>query len=120
MPSEAGSTYSTRFRAGQSGNPRGRPRGSRNTRATVRAITLAVVRGEKATVEASLVRAIRSPRHVIALLDLTARLNRELGPNADQGPGLVQILLNTPVPLDQLGPQRPELHEGAHGPEEAG
>jgi hypothetical protein len=65
----------------------------------------AVVRDEKATVEASLVRAIRSPRHVIDLLELAARLNRELGPHADQGPGLVQIHINTTGGLDHLGPR---------------
>jgi hypothetical protein len=110
----------TSFQPGQSGNPTGRVRGSHNVVPAVRDLVLAVARAEEATVEASLVRAIRSPRHVIALLELAARLNRELGPHGDQDPGLVQIRINTTVPLDRLGPRPQELPEGAPGPEAVG
>jgi hypothetical protein len=110
----------TSFQPGRSGNPTGRGKGSRNVVPAVRDLMLAVVRGEQATAQRSLVRAIRSPRHVIAFLDLAARLNREVGPHGDQGPGLVQIRINTSVPLDQLGPQPQELPDGAQGPEAAG
>jgi hypothetical protein len=99
-PSQAGSAYPNRFRAGQSGNPRGRPRGSRNTRPTVRAITLAVARDEKATIEASLKRALRSPRHTLHLLELFARLNEEIGGGSDHS----APSLETRIPCDQLGP----------------
>jgi Family of unknown function (DUF5681) len=119
-PSEAGSTYSTRFRPGQSGNPRGRPRGSQNTLPSVRDLLLDFVQGREDAIEAALTRALASPRHVLALLDLAARLNRETGSDADQGDGAIQIVINTTVPLDRLGPQPKELPERAMRPEAVG
>jgi hypothetical protein len=63
----------------------------------VRDLVLAVTRSEQAAVEASLVRAIRSPQRVIALLELVARLNRELGPHGDHGPAPVRVSPATPA-----------------------
>jgi hypothetical protein len=119
-PLEARAPYPNRFRAGQSGNPRGRPRGSPNTLPSVRDLVLDFVQGREDAIEAALTRALASPRHTIALLELLARLNRETGSDADQGAGAIQILINTTVPLDQLGPQPKELPDGARGPEEVG
>jgi hypothetical protein len=82
-PSEAGSTYSTRFRPGQSGNPRGRLRGSQNTLPSVRDLLLDFVQGREDAIEAALTHALASPRHTIALLELMTRLNREIGSEAD-------------------------------------
>jgi hypothetical protein len=109
----------TSFQAGVSGNPRGWTPGSHNVLPGVRDLVLDFLQGREDAIEAALTRALASPRHVLALLELAARLNQEIGPHGNHGPGPVQILINTTVPLNQLGP-RQELLKGARGPEQVG
>jgi uncharacterized protein DUF5681 len=70
---------SPRFPSGQSANPKGRPRGSKDVVPKVRALVNAVLEGNEAAVQEAYRRAVLNPKTVLQCLELAAKLNREVG-----------------------------------------
>jgi hypothetical protein len=64
---------------GVSGNSNGRPRGRPDARPRLRALLAEVIAGNEELVRASLRAALKNPKLAVSVLELYARLNRELG-----------------------------------------
>src|SRR5260370_26166681 len=75
----------TSFKAGQSGNPSGRPKGRKNVMPAVRDIMNAVLEGKRAQILKALAQAATHPNSVLAFTEQLARLNREIGPGTEGG-----------------------------------
>jgi uncharacterized protein DUF5681 len=73
---------SPRFPPGQSANPKGRPRGAKDVVPKVRALVNAVLEGNVEAVREAYRKAATSPKTVLQCLELAAKLNREVGPQA--------------------------------------
>ncbi len=69
-----------RWQPGHSGNPNGRPRGHPDARPHIRTLLAEILAGEHEQVRASLRAALQDPKLTVHVLELYARLNRELGP----------------------------------------
>jgi hypothetical protein len=82
----------TSFQPGRSGNPGGRPKGSRDLMPKVRDLVNAVLRNNQSDAEEALRRALVNPRHVLAVVELAAKLNREIGAGTGEG-GLTPLLI---------------------------
>jgi hypothetical protein len=102
------------FSKGVSGNPNGRPRGRPDARPQMRALLAEVIAGNEELVRASLRAALKNPKLTVSVLELYARLNRELGPPelvlAEHRPPLTAVVfrLQGTEPL----PEAPEAHGG--------
>jgi hypothetical protein len=75
----------TSFRRGQSGNPGGRPKGSRTLAFSLREIVAEAITapGMREKIIAALQQVATNRKTVLAFLELAGRLNRELGPASD-------------------------------------
>jgi len=92
MP-RGGRRSSTSFKPGRSGNPSGRPKGSKDVMPRVRDLFNRVMEGSTEAAEAALQRALTSPRTVLACLELGAKLNREIGQAAGDGASGAPIVI---------------------------
>ena len=72
----------TSFPPGKSGNSRGRPRGAKDVVPKVRALVNAVLERHEAAIREAYRRAVLNPKTVLQCLELAAKLNREVGPQA--------------------------------------
>ena len=86
LPSAASLANLRPWRPGQSGNPRGRPRGPRFTLSEQHVILEALSQAADETVRQRAIEAFRAcitnPRTILKALELVARLNGELGTSA--------------------------------------
>jgi hypothetical protein len=73
------------FQPGDRANPRGRPRGVKETapRGLIKKLTLGALEGNEQAVRAALEHAATNPKSVVQVLDLAAKLNKEVGHQAD-------------------------------------
>lgn len=83
----------TTFKAGQTGNPHGRPPGSKDVMPKVRDLVNAVRTAHEKEIAEALRRAASNPKTVLAFVELEAKLNREIGPGSDVGswPGIILL-----------------------------
>jgi hypothetical protein len=93
-----------RFPKGQSGNPTGRPRGIKEpvSRGLVKNLLLEVIERNEAKVRAALERAATNPKCVLQVLDLTAKLNKEVGHSPDGRGAETHFHIHTNVNLMAL------------------
>src|SRR5688572_30305810 len=73
------------FEKGNKANPRGRPRGVKETmpRGFVKKLAFAALEANEQAVRTALERAATKPKSVVQVLDLAAKLNKEVGHQAD-------------------------------------
>jgi hypothetical protein len=97
------------FPPGVSGNPKGRPPGVKEeaARGLVRRLVLEAVQEGQAAVRATLRRMLKDPRTAVHVLELAAKLNGEIGREAEHPTGRrVTINMITNVDFNKLrGPQ---------------
>jgi hypothetical protein len=67
----------------------------------IRELILGVLAEHRDTVEATLVKALKNPKLVLAIAELAAKLTHEIGPKQDGG-GLVGIEIVTRLPLNEI------------------
>jgi hypothetical protein len=84
---------------------------------SMRRLVLDVVRRHQQTIEATLGKAARDPRLAMQIVELGARLNRELGPQT-AGNQLVAIEIVTRLPMADMmrGDGQPDASQQALGP----
>jgi hypothetical protein len=86
------------FEEGNKANPRGRPRGVKETmpRGFVKKLAFAVVEGNEQAVRDALKRAATSPKTVLSVLALAAKLNKEIGTadSAASAPTIINFRTN--------------------------
>jgi hypothetical protein len=87
------------FEKGHKANPRGRPRGVKETvpRGFIKKLTLDVLEGGEQRVRAALERAATNPKTVVQVLDLAAKLNKEIGAGAEGGRGETHFHIHSNV-----------------------
>lgn len=80
------------------GNP-GKPKGARDRfpRGFVKSLALAVIEGNEAAIREAVKRAATNPRTVLHVLDLAAKLNREIGHGVDGSAGVTIVNVQTSV-----------------------
>ena len=89
-----------RFRPGQSGNAGGRPRGSYSILGLFTEALQA--QGVNAVIVQKIQDHLRNDRRFLAILELAARINREIGLGSDEGPRGVVIHIHTNLKPGEL------------------
>jgi len=111
---------STSWKPGQSGNPRGRPKGARTrvrkagdqtlseeaksiTSLQIRELLAAVIVKHRTEAEETLAKCLRRPHHITRVLELFAKLNREIGApslvlSAGAGSGTQAVVIEWKIP----------------------
>ena len=89
----------TSFQPGRSGNPAGRPPGSKDVIPRVRELVNAVLEGNVVAIRDAYRRAVTSPKTVLQCLELAAKLNKEVGPGSiavgpEGADGPVKVILS--------------------------
>jgi hypothetical protein len=89
------------FPPGQSGNPAGGRKLARHTWPLARDILHKTILANQAEVEQKLTEVILTKKGALQLLELLAKLNREIGPRSDEAPG-VRIVIGGNIPLEGM------------------
>jgi hypothetical protein len=89
------------FRPGQSGNPGGARAFPHKTWPLAREILHRAIRTYQAAFEQKLTEVMLTKKGALQVLELLAKLNREIGPRADEAPA-VRIVIGGNIPLEGL------------------
>jgi hypothetical protein len=94
------------FRPGQSGNPGGARAFPHKTWPLAREILHRAIRTNQAAFEQTLGEVMRTKKGALQVLELLAKLNREIGSRADQAPA-VRIVIGGNIPLEGMRADTP-------------
>jgi hypothetical protein len=94
------------FRPGQSGNPAGGRKLARHTWPRARDILHKLVLTNQSEFEQTLTEVMLTKKGALQVLELLAKLNREIGSRADEAPG-VRIVIGGNIPLDGMAAGSP-------------
>jgi hypothetical protein len=94
------------FRPGQSGNPGGARAFPHKTWPLAREIFHRAIRTNQAAFEQTLGEVMRTKKGALQVLELLAKLNREIGSRADQAPA-VRIVIGGNIPLEGMRADTP-------------
>jgi hypothetical protein len=95
------------FRPGQSGNPGGARAFPHKTWPLAREILHRAIRSNQAAFEQTLTEVMLTKKGALQVLELLAKLNREIGARSDEAPA-VRIVIGGNIPLDGMEAVTPQ------------